>query len=164
MKAALLALALLIPPAFAGEPPAGDGSAASPGTGMLQMPAGSVAGVLGETVHGADGKEMGRIVDVVVDQSGRPRAAVIDFGGFLGVGNRRVAVVWEALHFKPGKDGEAVIDCDLTPDQIRDAPEYRETGGMSAVAKPRGAPRPPPGPPAPPVASPLPGPAAPAKP
>ncbi len=149
MRTAILALALLMPPAFAGEPPAGDGSAASPTPGMLQMPAGSVAGVLGETVHGADGKEMGRIVDVVVDQSGRPRAAVIDFGGFLGVGNRRVAVVWEALHFNPGKDGEAVIDCDLTPDQIRDAPEYRETGGMSAVAKPRAAPSPPPGPAAP---------------
>ncbi len=164
MRAALLALALLISPAFAGETPAGDGSAASPGTGMLQMPAGSVSGVLGETVHGADGKEMGHIVDVVVDQSGRPRAAVIDFGGFLGVGNRRVAVVWEALHFKPGKDGEAVIDCDLTPDQIRDAPEYRETGGMSAVAKPRAAPRPPPGPP-PQVGPPAqPGPAAPGKP
>jgi hypothetical protein len=27
---------------------------------------------------------MGRVVNVVVDQSGQVRAAIIDFGGFLG--------------------------------------------------------------------------------
>jgi hypothetical protein len=35
---------------------------------------------------------MGRVVNVVVDQSGQVRAAIIDFGGFLGVGNRKIAV------------------------------------------------------------------------
>ena len=39
-----------------------------------------------------DGKEIGRIVDVVVDPAGQPRAIVVDVGGFMGVGSRRVAV------------------------------------------------------------------------
>ena len=42
---------------------------------------------------------MGRIVDVLVDRSGEVRAAIIDFGGFLGVGSRKIAVDWDALHF-----------------------------------------------------------------
>ena len=29
------------------------------------------------------------------------RAAIIDFGGFLGVGSRKIAVAWQALHFVP---------------------------------------------------------------
>src|SRR6266849_2785320 len=37
--------------------------------------------------------------DVLVDRSGIVRAAVIDFGGFLGVGSRKIVVDWNALHF-----------------------------------------------------------------
>jgi len=40
---------------------------------------------------------MGRIVDVIVDLAGVVRAAVIDFGGFLGVGSRKIVVDWNAF-------------------------------------------------------------------
>jgi len=49
-----------------------------------------------QEVRSAAGENMGRIVDVVVDPSGQVRAAVIDFGGFLGVGSPRIAVDWGA--------------------------------------------------------------------
>ena len=55
--------------------------------------------VLGRQVRSIAGEDMGRVVNVVVDQSGQVRAAIIDFGGFLGVGNRKIAVDWNALHF-----------------------------------------------------------------
>src|SRR5580704_10473213 len=44
--------------------------------------------VLGRQVRSSAGEDMGRVVNVVVDQSGQVRAAIIDFGGFLGVGNQ----------------------------------------------------------------------------
>jgi hypothetical protein len=54
------------------------------------------------------------------------RAAIIDFGGFLGVGSRRIAVDWNALHFpEPGKPGER-ITLELTRDQVNTAPEYKD--------------------------------------
>src|SRR6202521_3155299 len=56
-------------------------------------------GVLGREVRSAADEDMGRIVDVIVDRSGTVRAAVIDFGGFLGVGSRKIVVDWNALHF-----------------------------------------------------------------
>jgi PRC-barrel domain len=67
---------------------------------------------------------MGRIIDVLVDQTAHVRAAVIDFGGFLGVGSRKVVVDWGALHFSPSEDTQRVT-LDLTRDQIKEAPEYR---------------------------------------
>ncbi len=45
--------------------------------------------VLGREVRSNANENMGRIVDVIVDREGRVRAAVIDFGGFLGVGSRK---------------------------------------------------------------------------
>src|SRR3954451_24775299 len=50
--------------------------------------------VLGKEVRSSADENLGRIVDVIVDRSGRVRAAVIDFGGFLGVGSRKIAVDW----------------------------------------------------------------------
>src|ERR1700692_1921052 len=55
-------------------------------------------GVLGRDVRSTTDEGMGRIVDVVVDRAGLVRAAVIDFGGFLGVGSRKIVVDWNALH------------------------------------------------------------------
>ena len=85
-----------------------------------------VEGILGREVRSADDANMGRIVDVIVDRSGKVPAAIIDFGGFLGVGSRKIAVDWNALHFAaPGKPG-GWITLELTPDQVKAAPEYQE--------------------------------------
>ena len=85
-----------------------------------------VEGILGREVRSATDEDMGRIVDVLVDRAGQVRAAIIDFGGFLGVGSRKIAVDWNALHFpQPGKVG-ARIALELTRDQVKSAPEYRE--------------------------------------
>jgi hypothetical protein len=85
-----------------------------------------VEGILGRAVLGAAEENMGRIVDVIVDRSGRVRAAIIDFGGFLGVGSRKIAVDWNALHFPPPGQPNAKITLDLTRDQVKAAPEYQD--------------------------------------
>ena len=85
-----------------------------------------VQGVLGRDVRSATDENMGRIVDVLVDRTGQVRAAIIDFGGFLGVGSRKIAVDWNALHFPPpGKAGTQIV-LDLTRDQVKAAPEYAD--------------------------------------
>ncbi len=85
-----------------------------------------VEGVLGREVRSAANENMGRIVDVLVDRSGQVRAAIIDFGGFLGVGSRKIAVEWNALHFPPPGEPGGRIALELTRDQVKAAPEYRE--------------------------------------
>jgi len=82
--------------------------------------------VLGRQVRSSAGEDMGRVVNVVVDQSGQVRAAIIDFGGFLGVGNRKIAVDWNALHFATTATKDDQITLDLTRDQVKAAPEYKE--------------------------------------
>jgi PRC-barrel domain len=83
-----------------------------------------VEGVLGREVISAANENMGPIVDVLVDRSGQVRAAIIDFGGFLGVGSRKIAVDWSTLHFP--QQPNAQITLELTRDQVKAAPEYVE--------------------------------------
>jgi PRC-barrel domain len=91
--------------------------------------------ILGRRVADEEGKDLGRLVDVLVDDNGQPQAAVIDFGGFLGVGNRKVAVHWSALHFNPAQ-GKHIITLDMTPDQIKSAPEYSNADKPAPVVTP----------------------------
>jgi hypothetical protein len=83
-------------------------------------------GVLGRDVRSAADEDMGRIVDVVVDRAGQVRAAVIDFGGFLGVGSRKIVVDWNALRFWRIGNKSDSISLELTKEQVRAAPEYKE--------------------------------------
>jgi hypothetical protein len=83
-------------------------------------------GVLGREVRSPADEDMGHIVDVIVDRTGTVRAAVIDFGGFLGVGSRKIVVDWSALHFGRVADKKDSITLELTKAQVAAAPEYKE--------------------------------------
>lgn len=82
--------------------------------------------ILGKNVRSSAGEDMGHLVDVVVDRDGRTVAAVIDFGGFLGVGSRKIAVDWKALHFSFDDPKGNTITLALTRDQVKAAPEYKD--------------------------------------
>jgi hypothetical protein len=82
--------------------------------------------ILGRDVRSLTDEDMGRIVDILVDGEGGVRAAIIDFGGFLGVGNRKIAVDWKALHFVPAAGKRYGVVLELTRDQVKAAPEYKE--------------------------------------
>jgi hypothetical protein len=106
------------------------------------IPPGVAVPILGRKVEGPDQEDMGRVVDVLVDGTGAPRAAVIDFGGFLGVGSRKIAVDWALLHFNP-TDPDAPIALSLARDQVQAAPEYlRSEPKASVVGPPKNAPTP----------------------
>ena len=87
--------------------------------------------VLGRQVRSITGEDMGRVVNVVVDRSGQVRAAIIDFGGF-GDGNRKIAIDWNALHHFATPEDDC-ITVDLTRDQVKAAPEYKDGGPLVVV-------------------------------
>jgi hypothetical protein len=90
--------------------------------------------VLGIEALSSTGDDMGRIVDIVVDRTGQVRAAIIDFGGFLGMGSRKIAVDWRSLHFDPKKAGAVVVN--LTKDQLRVAPVYKAAEPVVMIGGP----------------------------
>jgi hypothetical protein len=129
LAAALTAFA----PAFAqteAPPPAkapqGAAKEPAPPPSVSVIGARDAHGMLGREVRSAANENMGRIVDVIVDRAGQVRAAVIDFGGFLGVGSRKIVVDWNALHFQRILNKKDAIALELTKEQVTAAPEYKE--------------------------------------
>jgi hypothetical protein len=72
---------------------------------------------------------------VLIDAEGRPRAAVIDFGGFLGVGSRKIAVHWQALEFQVGERPAPLI-LKLEKADVQAAPEFKHTSQPAEVVAP----------------------------
>jgi PRC-barrel domain len=94
--------------------------------------------ILGKSVRSNAGEDMGRLVDVVVDREGRPRAAIIDFGGFLGVGSRKIAVDWGVLKFLHDNTKGDLIMVELTRDQVKAAPEFKDGNPVVVLGPPGG--------------------------
>ena len=88
--------------------------------------------VLGREVRTRVEEDVGRIIDLLADRDGRVQGAVIEFGGFLGIGTRKIAVEWTALRFEGGGKHPVVI-VEMTRDQLRVAPEYKP--GETAVVR-----------------------------
>jgi hypothetical protein len=107
-----------VPPEAAKEP--------APPPSVTVIGARDAHGILGREVRSAANENMGRIVDVIVDRSGAVRAAVIDFGGFLGVGSRKIVVDWNAMHFARIANKGDSITLELNKEQVNAAPEYKE--------------------------------------
>lgn len=67
----------------------------------------SVDHLIGSEVRSqADNENIGTADDILIDQDGRPLAVVISAGGFLGIGEKDVAVDWDKVEVKPnGEEG-----------------------------------------------------------
>jgi hypothetical protein len=128
--ALILAVFAVAASCAADEPQAAAPSAATkeaaPPPSVTIIGARDAHGVLGRDVRSPTDEDMGHIVDVIVDRTGTVRAAAIDFGGFLGVGSRKIVVDWNALHFGRIADKSDSITLELTKAQVAAAPEYKE--------------------------------------
>lgn len=115
------------------------------GTPAVVLDDNRVESLLGKEVKSSTGEQLGRIVDVLVGREGDLKAAVIDFGGFLGVGTRKVAVAWTTLKF-----ADRVPVLNMTADELRVTPEYRAGEPIVIVGTPAKAAAPAEPPPSPP--------------
>ena len=149
------------PPSEPSKEPAKQG-APPPPKNLVPIPKDEAITVLGRKVQGPKGEDMGRVVDLLLDRDGQIKSVVIDFGGFLGVGSRKIAIDWQLVHFRPDNK-DAPLTLSLGKDEVQAAPEYKDSAQPPVMvgppppppadAPPPPEPAPPPSPPAPPAAS-----------
>jgi PRC-barrel domain len=82
---------------------------------------------LGQAVTNQAGENIGNINDVLFDKSGRIATAVIGVGGFLGLGEKNVAVPFASLSFTADPQGKRVVTVALSKERLQAAPEFKPT-------------------------------------
>jgi sporulation protein YlmC with PRC-barrel domain len=78
----------------------------------------------GVNVYGPGDEHIGTIGDFVLGGDDRIDAVIIDFGGFLGIGTKQVAVGYENLDFYSDANGNVFLVMNLTREQMEQAPEF----------------------------------------
>jgi sporulation protein YlmC with PRC-barrel domain len=76
--------------------------------------------IIGSDVHTRAGEKVGEIKDLVVDDAGNVKLAIVSTGGFLGLGDTMHAVPWEVLSL--GTRDDRVLDVDKA--RLKEAPHF----------------------------------------
>lgn len=83
-----------------------------------------VSRIIGTTVRNNQNENVGEVEDLIMEKSGDVKAAIISVGGFLGIGERWVAVNFESLTLQPDGSNWRVM-LNATRDQMKSAPEFK---------------------------------------
>jgi sporulation protein YlmC with PRC-barrel domain len=79
--------------------------------------------VIGEQVVNSGDEEVGEIADLVMDQDQKLVGVVLSVGGFLGIGDKWVAVPVDSIQF-PGNDQPARLLVEVSKEQLENAPDF----------------------------------------
>ena len=79
--------------------------------------------VTGAAVYGPDDERVGEIGELLMSDDGKLDNAIVDVGGFLGLGEKQVEVPFDNLQILQG-DNDMRIYIDATEEQLESLPEY----------------------------------------
>lgn len=91
---------------------------------LMQMTA---SDLIGKKVVNQQGDEVGEIEDIVIGTSDKKVQAVVAVGGFLGIGDKSVAVSFDEL--QPGQEENVLLTSGATVEELKGRPAYDEASG-----------------------------------
>jgi sporulation protein YlmC with PRC-barrel domain len=106
--------------------PADNGTATAPAANGAT--AANANGTPAQTAGDTNAKQIGTIRDLVLNADGSVAAVVVGVGGFLGMGEKNVAVAYSDLHWTVAQDGSVRSMLDTTADALKNAPDFKYPG------------------------------------
>ncbi|MCY0147669.1 PRC-barrel domain-containing protein [Hoeflea sp. G2-23] len=86
----------------------------------------SADNLIGRAVYSANDDNIGEIGDVLLSADNKVEGFVLDVGGFLGMGEKEVAISPENLDIRADADGNLTVFTPFTQEQLEAQPEYSE--------------------------------------
>lgn len=88
--------------------------------------------LVGMAVYNEANERVGDISELILNANGQIEHAVIGVGGFLGIGEKLVAVSFSDLNIAREEDGSARVTMNTTKEALQNAPDYKyhTTGGV----------------------------------
>lgn len=99
------------------------------GSYLTTVPANSfrAENLIGAELKTRSGDEtIGPVTDLIIDENGKIAAVIVEVGGFLGLGEKNVAISWDAIERRSNQqDADTSFRVDATKEALQDAPEYK---------------------------------------
>ena len=92
--------------------------------------------LIGQTVYASDKAKVGTISDLILSKDGKSvDGFVIGVGGFLGIGEKSVALKMDKLKMASGANGAMELSMDMTKDELSNAPTFKSRKDVEAGRK-----------------------------
>ncbi len=88
--------------------------------------------IMNANVYNPAGDNVGSVNDIVLDQDGNMVAIVIGVGGFLGIGQKNIAVALAAIDRATDENGNPKLVLNATGDEIDQAPAFTTLADLKA--------------------------------
>jgi hypothetical protein len=79
---------------------------------------------MGKTLYNGADENLGSINDILIGANGEIRAVIVGVGGFLGIGEKDVAVSFAAIEPRTDEDGNVELYLNATQEQLENAPDF----------------------------------------
>jgi len=79
---------------------------------------------MGKNVQDSAGNKIGTVKDILFDDQGKMAAFVLGVGGFLGIGEKSVAVSFDMVMPMKDANGNLILTASLTKDALNSAPDF----------------------------------------
>lgn len=110
-----------------GNPAAGGPTATNMNqTGQTNLTGGQMASaenLMGKNVYGKDNEKVGEVEDVIIDASGQAKQLVISSGGFLGIGEKQIAVDYNQAQWDQQQN--RIHLSGMSRDDVKTMPEFK---------------------------------------
>jgi len=80
--------------------------------------------LIDESVKNAANESIGDINDVIISTDGKIFAVIVGVGGFLGMGEKNVALPFDQLMLAKDADGDLSVSTSMSKESLQSAPEY----------------------------------------
>ena len=84
--------------------------------------------LLSKNVMNAANESIGDINDILIDRDGKVAAVIVGVGGFLGLGEKDVALPYDQLTFSKDTNNSLIVGTRATKESLESAPEYKKLG------------------------------------
>lgn len=91
--------------------------------------------LIGKNVYGRDNEKIGEVDDVILDASGQAKQLVVSSGGFLGIGEKQVAVDYTAANWDSQNDRLNLAG--MSREDVKAMPEFEYDDTMTSLNKNR---------------------------
>lgn len=84
----------------------------------------STEALIGADVYTGQDENIGEISQVLIDEEGKAEAVVLDVGGFLGFGEKPVAVSYDSLRMFETGNGDLLVTAPFSKEELENAPDF----------------------------------------
>ncbi len=88
---------------------------------------------IGQAVYNNANEKVGDVEELLIDGDGRIMAAIIGVGGFLGIGEHKVAVTYRSFKMTRETNGKAKLVVDVDKASLKNAPQYKPTDTVKRI-------------------------------